>query len=93
MYICMCEAVTDGQIRGVAESGITDFEELQAITKVSTHCKRCKPSAEDIFAKAVEEFKKKATESGECHIACVGCTVVCDQRDKHERKKDEQSND
>jgi bacterioferritin-associated ferredoxin len=93
VYICSCEAVTDGQIRGVAESGITDFEELQKITNVSTRCKRCKPSAKEVFAKAVEEFKKKFTESGECHLACVGCTEICDQRDKRERKKDEQSNE
>ncbi len=89
MYICSCEAVTDGQIRGVAESGITDFAELQAITKVSTRCKKCLLSAEAVFAQAVEECKRKLTACGECHSVCVGCMKLCDPRDKRERKNDE----
>jgi bacterioferritin-associated ferredoxin len=89
VYVCSCEAVTDGQIRGVAESGITDFAELQAITKVSTRCKRCLSSAEAYFAQAVEECKRKLTACGESHSVCVGCTKICGQRCESERKNDE----
>lgn len=50
MYICLCNAITDAEIReAVQEEGITTFNELKQCLGVSMGCGKCAPYAQDIL--------------------------------------------
>jgi bacterioferritin-associated ferredoxin len=49
MYVCICNAITDKQIRQAAESGVRDLRELQAELGVATNCGSCKETASQIL--------------------------------------------
>lgn len=50
MYVCICNAITDKQIRKAAESGVTDLWGLQAELGVATNCGSCKEAASEILS-------------------------------------------
>ena len=41
MYVCICHAVTDREIRACIEDGATSLRELRAELKVGTQCGKC----------------------------------------------------
>ena len=49
MYVCVCNAITDRQIREAAETGVEDLWGLQAALGVATNCGSCKETASDIL--------------------------------------------
>ena len=51
MYVCICNAVTDKQIRKVAESGVQDLWGLQRELGVGSGCGSCKEMASEILRK------------------------------------------
>lgn len=55
MYVCICQSVTDKDIRQAAEDGVRSFAELQACTGCSTCCGCCEPEARRIFNEAVRK--------------------------------------
>jgi len=56
MYVCVCNAVTDRQIRrAVREDGVRTFAQLQARLNVSATCGRCEEFARGVLAEAVAE--------------------------------------
>jgi bacterioferritin-associated ferredoxin len=50
MYVCVCNAITDKQIREAAESGVRDLWALQAKLGVASNCGSCKEVASGILA-------------------------------------------
>ena len=54
MYVCVCNQVTDGQIRRAAEAGVTSMESLQASLKVATCCGRGRDCASRVLRDALE---------------------------------------
>ena len=50
MYICICNAITDTQIRTAAKAGAVDLRSLQAELGVATGCGSCKEAASEILA-------------------------------------------
>ena len=50
MYVCICNAITDKQIRKAAKSGATDFWKLQKELGVASGCGSCKEAASEILA-------------------------------------------
>jgi bacterioferritin-associated ferredoxin len=52
MYVCVCKAVRDRDLRQAAASGCRSFRELQTLTGVSTCCGRCEPLAREVFDQA-----------------------------------------
>ena len=50
MYVCVCNAITDKQIRAAAEAGTTDLWRLQAELGVATNCGSCSDVASEILA-------------------------------------------
>jgi bacterioferritin-associated ferredoxin len=56
MYICLCNAVTDHDIRREATDGVQSFSELQARTGCSDCCGTCEPMARATLATAVEHL-------------------------------------
>jgi bacterioferritin-associated ferredoxin len=53
MYICICNAITDADIRREAEDGVCSFEQLQARTGCSTGCGCCEHEARQVLHHAV----------------------------------------
>ncbi len=49
MYVCICYAVTDKQIRKAAESGVQDLWGLQRELGVAVGCGACKEMASEIL--------------------------------------------
>lgn len=60
MYVCVCNAVTDREIRSVVEFGATSFEEVQATLGVATCCRRCTECASKVVASAIERSASSA---------------------------------
>jgi len=49
MYVCICNAVTDSQIRKAAENGVTFMRELGNELGVGRQCGRCACTAREIL--------------------------------------------
>ena len=49
MYVCVCNAITDKQIRKAAKSGVRNLSQLQAELGVATNCGSCKDTATEIL--------------------------------------------
>jgi bacterioferritin-associated ferredoxin len=54
MYICLCNAVTDHDIRREAADGVHTFAELQARTGCSDCCGCCEQEARATLDQAIE---------------------------------------
>jgi bacterioferritin-associated ferredoxin len=55
MYICICNAVTDKQIRRAAASGVDNLYELRDALGVASCCGSCADEAESILREANSE--------------------------------------
>ena len=55
MYVCVCNAVTDHEIRAAADSGISSMEALGSELKVGTCCGRCSDCARKILHQSMAE--------------------------------------
>ena len=49
MYVCVCKAVTDKQIRRAAARGVDSLYELREILGVGAGCGSCADMAEEIL--------------------------------------------
>ena len=50
MYVCICNAITDKQIRDAAKAGATDLWALQHELGVGSQCGSCKETAAEILS-------------------------------------------
>ncbi len=57
MYVCICNAITEKQIRKAAEAGVRDLWGLQAELGVATNCGACKEMASDILRKTTTDAR------------------------------------
>ena len=57
MYICLCNAVTDHDIRREVADGVRTFAELQARTGCSDCCGCCESEARACLAQAIEQHE------------------------------------
>ena len=55
MYVCICNAITEKQIRKAAKAGVTDLGGLQAHLGVATGCGTCSDSAMDVLRDSASE--------------------------------------
>ena len=60
MYICICNGITDKQIRNAAESGVRDLWALQRELGVASGCGSCQEAASDIL----RETRQRTRRSG-----------------------------
>jgi len=58
MYICICNAITDKQIREAAKAGVTNLSALQQELGVAAGCGSCGEAA----AKILAEHRQHASE-------------------------------
>ncbi|MCH7503926.1 MAG: bacterioferritin-associated ferredoxin [Proteobacteria bacterium] len=49
MYVCICHAITDKQIRHAAQAGVRDLWQLQRELGVASSCGSCKEQAVTIL--------------------------------------------
>jgi len=49
MYVCICNAITDKQIRQAAKAGVRDLWGLQRELGVAAGCGSCSETASDIL--------------------------------------------
>ena len=52
MYVCICKAITDKQIRQAAQSGVRSLWELQKELGVASNCGKCKETAIEILSES-----------------------------------------
>ena len=55
MYICICNAITEGQVRECAQDGNCSLEELASALGIGTACGRCRDCAAQVLAEARNE--------------------------------------
>jgi bacterioferritin-associated ferredoxin len=53
MYVCVCNSVTDREIKSAVEFGARSFEDVQASLGVATCCRRCTDCASKVVAAAL----------------------------------------
>ena len=49
MYVCICNAITDKQIRQAADDGVSDLWQLQKELGLASNCGKCKQVAVEIL--------------------------------------------
>lgn len=52
MFVCICNAVTDREIRELARRGVETLEELRLLTGCSDCCGQCAEEAEMVLQSA-----------------------------------------
>ena len=63
MYVCLCNAITDHEIRQAAELGVVDLQGLKEGLGVATCCGACESSACEILR---EELKNTTPAESAC---------------------------
>ena len=58
MNVCVCNAITDKQIREAAETGVRDLWDLQAKLGVASNCGSCKETASEILREHREDTRR-----------------------------------
>ena len=53
MYVCVCNAVNDREIRAAVALGARTLDDLSASLGVATCCKRCTQCAQDVLGRAL----------------------------------------
>lgn len=61
MYVCICNAVTDKQIRAEAREGCCSLRDLAKRTGCGTSCGKCARHAREIL---VEEMQRLGVQDG-----------------------------
>ncbi len=57
MIVCLCQRVSDRDIRQAVQDGIRDFESLQDETGVARNCGCCTDCAREVFEHACATIK------------------------------------
>ncbi|MDT8399950.1 MAG: (2Fe-2S)-binding protein [Pseudomonadales bacterium] len=61
MYVCLCKAVTDRQIRDTVNGGACTFSDVRKVLGVATQCGRCSQNAKAIVRTAVRKNPVEAS--------------------------------
>lgn len=64
MYVCVCNAVSDREIREAVSLGVRTFEELRETLAVATVCKQCTECARDVLEQALQRTPACAAAEG-----------------------------
>jgi bacterioferritin-associated ferredoxin len=55
MYVCVCNAVTDSDIRKAVDDGVRNLRQLSQMTGCSTTCGCCKDMAVEVLKQSLAE--------------------------------------
>jgi bacterioferritin-associated ferredoxin len=59
MYICICQGVTESQIREAIHDGIEDLDALAAELGIGTRCGSCVCAAQSVLEEVHEELGER----------------------------------
>lgn len=59
MYVCICEAVTDHEIRKAVEDGASSVGEVMHCTRAGTRCGRCKTELAQVVDSAQPPCRRR----------------------------------
>lgn len=68
MYVCVCNAVTDCQIREAYCEGACSMRKLREKLGVAGCCGRCAPCAKDVLVKCRQETERAAAQPLETEL-------------------------
>ena len=54
MYVCVCHAISDRQIREAVDRGAASLTEVQAYLPVASCCGRCEDTAREVIDSHIE---------------------------------------
>lgn len=69
MYVCVCSAVTDKQIKKACEEGAGSMRELRMQLGVSGCCGQCAPAAHAILKQHQDEQRQRRETAEESALA------------------------
>ena len=58
MYVCICNAVTDSDIRNAVDDGVHTLKQLKRTTGCAGSCGCCKEMAVDVLQQALAEKRE-----------------------------------
>jgi bacterioferritin-associated ferredoxin len=60
MYVCVCNTVTDSDIRKAVDNGVCNMRQLSQATGCSTTCGCCKEMAAGVLQQALKDNRQSA---------------------------------
>ncbi len=57
MYVCLCQGVTDGQIRDAIYEGCCSYREVREATSVATQCGKCACVAKQVVRETLSDVQ------------------------------------
>lgn len=60
MYVCMCHAISDRQIREVVDRGAASLYDVQMHLPVASCCGRCEETAREVIEAQIESAARAA---------------------------------
>ncbi|CAG9295333.1 (2Fe-2S)-binding protein [Celerinatantimonas diazotrophica] len=60
MFVCICQGVTDSQIRQAVNEGKTSLAQIQQHLHVAQHCGRCTQATKTIIRQEIEKLAQQA---------------------------------
>ncbi|MBX9763497.1 MAG: bacterioferritin-associated ferredoxin [Pseudomonadaceae bacterium] len=57
MYVCLCEGVTDGQIREAIYEGCCNYRDVRAALGVASQCGKCACLAKQVIRETLSEVQ------------------------------------
>jgi bacterioferritin-associated ferredoxin len=63
MYVCICNVVTDSQIKTAVHEGHGTFEKIQQHLDVATCCGQCEHHAKEVILEAKNDKRKTRISS------------------------------
>jgi bacterioferritin-associated ferredoxin len=58
MYVCICNTVTDSDIRKAVDDGVANMRQLRQVTGCGTTCGCCKETAVEVLQHALTDARK-----------------------------------
>ena len=62
MYVCVCNAVTDSDVRDAVDNGVCTIRQLRQKTGCTSTCGCCKELAVEILQQAMEDTRESRFE-------------------------------
>ncbi|MBL8413201.1 MAG: (2Fe-2S)-binding protein [Propionivibrio sp.] len=63
MYVCVCKAITDHQIREAAQNGALTLDDLRRDLGIASECGNCAAYARQLLEETIENQCKAAWDS------------------------------
>lgn len=60
MYVCICNAVTDTEIRDAVDNGVRNLKQLSRLNGCGVTCGSCQDMASEVIQQALVEKRQQA---------------------------------